>query len=440
MATDVLVNAARQAEHLLDLGAARVMAIGGSRGTGPLPEPGRMPMVDLGVRGEDMMGGIRACEAAIDSLSAEVQAQVDAFDPEGEARVIRALFSNGGTVAGRHVFGGRPEAWAQLEDKMRVDALWDEVGVTRAPSEIVDVRGDAPVAAAARLDRGLGTVWVADNREGWHGGAQFLRWVRTPDDAAEAQTFLSVHADRVRVMPFLDGVPCSIHAIVFPEAVITFRPCEMLVFRVPGQSRLAYAACSTFWLPPEEDREAMRDVARRIGTHLRDTVGYRGCLTVDGVLTADGFRPTELNPRYGAALGSLAKSLPDLPLFLLHLAISEGEDLDYRPSELERLILEASLRAPYAVTHRIVPAEIDAPREAGLVRDAGGFRWAEEGEEAAMKVLLGAAISTGSFVRLVAEGFALGPAFGPVAADAFAFLDREWNLGIGPLEAARDVR
>jgi hypothetical protein len=442
VATDVLVNSARTGEKLLDLGADRVMAIGGARGTGALPAPDRMPMIELGVRGKDMMGGIRACEAALDAVPAEVQAQVDAFDPDREARVVRALFSDGAPVAGRATFGGRREAWTRLEDKMRVDALWDRIGIERAPSEIVDADGDAPATAAARLDRGMGTVWVADNREGWHGGAQFLRWVRSDNDAEEARRFLSAHADRVRVMPFLDGVPCSIHAIVFASDVIAFRPCEMLVFRVPAESRLAYAATSTFWLPPEEDREAMRDVARRVGGHLRDAVDFRGCLTVDGVLTEDGFRPTELNPRFGAALSTLSGSLPDLPLYLLHLAVAEGEALDYRPADLERLILDASVRAPTAVTHRHVPVEIDEPREAKLVRDADGFRWAAEGEAAAIDVTLGASLSTGSFLRLAATpgGFDLGPAFGPVAVEAFAFLDREWKLGIGPLEAARDVR
>ena len=35
---------------------------------------------------------------------------------------------------------------------------------------------------AHRLDRGAGTVWAADATEGWHGGAELVRWVRTRDE------------------------------------------------------------------------------------------------------------------------------------------------------------------------------------------------------------------------------------------------------------------
>ena len=51
----------------------------------------------------------------------------------------------------------------------------------------------------------MGTVWVGDNREGWHGGAKMLRWVRSRSEGRAAQLFLAEHCDRVRVMPFLEG-------------------------------------------------------------------------------------------------------------------------------------------------------------------------------------------------------------------------------------------
>lgn len=440
VATDVLVGAGRSGKRLLELGAERVLLIGGTRGTGEIDDA--MSTIDLGVRGKDMMDGIRAAEKVLDALPPDVVAQVDAFDPERRARVVRELFSEGRPVAGRRVFGARRPEWIALEDKMIIDAFWDAAGVKRAASTITAL-ADAD-AAHRRLDRGRGTVWVADNREGWHGGAFFLRWVRSDDDAREAHETLGGVADRVRVMPFLEGVPCSIHGVVFEDAQIAFRPCEMMVFRT-GTNRLAYAAASTFWLPRADDAEAMREIARRVGKHLRDTVDYRGCFTVDGVMTEEGFLPTELNPRYGAALAQLAVGLPELPLYLLHLAIIEGAivegaKLDFRPAELERLVVEESLKRPAGRAMRMVSAKIE-PRNATLVRDLDGLRFGADDEPAMFRVELGPSAS-GSivFVHAVHDALELGPPLGPQMVEALRFLDSQWNLGLGHLEAAADVR
>lgn len=127
------------------------------------------------------MQAIHHAEHPLQALPEEVQARIDAFDPEGAARVIGPLFSQEPVVGGRRVLGARPAAWRALEDKIIIDALWDAAGVPRAPAEVVPV-ADA-VAAAARLDRGDGTVWAVDNTAGWHGGARGTRRVR---DAAEA--------------------------------------------------------------------------------------------------------------------------------------------------------------------------------------------------------------------------------------------------------------
>ena len=171
-------------------------------------------------------------------------------------------------------------------------------------------------AAARDVDQGLGTVWSGDAREGFNGGGEYVRWVRDDRQARDAGEFFAAHCDRVRVMPFLDGVPCSIHGVVFPDGVAALRPVEMVTLRRTGaaSNQFVYGGMSTHWDPPDADREAMREVARRVATRLAEQVGYRGGFSVDGVLTADGFLPTELNPRFSGGLGAIAKGLPDFPV------------------------------------------------------------------------------------------------------------------------------
>src|SRR5262249_48950176 len=173
--------------------------------------------------------------------------------------------------------------------------------------------------------------------KGMHGGAGGLRWPRDDAELAEAADSLRAISDRVRVMPFLEGIPCSIHGIVFPDHVVTVRPVEMVTLRQPP--RLRYCGAATFWDPPPQRRTEMREVARRVGETLRETIAYRGAFTIAGVMTEEGFLPTELNPRFGAGLGVIGRAIPELPLGLLQRAIVEGLELDYRPADLEEVLL-----------------------------------------------------------------------------------------------------
>jgi len=108
---------------------------------------------------------------------------LDRWDPERRALVLSPMFNELPEIAGRRVYGPRRPDWRRLEDKVVVDALWDELGVTRAPSEVVAAEPGALRAAAARLDRGTGTAWAGDARQGFSGGAFCLRWGRDERDA-----------------------------------------------------------------------------------------------------------------------------------------------------------------------------------------------------------------------------------------------------------------
>ena len=168
-----------------------------------------------------------------------------------------------------------------MEDKVVVDAFWDRAGVDRQPSRVVPL--DETARVASEVDRGDGTVWAADAREGFHGGATQTYWVRDDASLARALEGLRPVCDSVRVMPFLEGIPCSIHGIVLPDGVAVLRPVEMVTLR--REHDFVYAGCATYWDPEPAVREQMRAVARlRWAARLRDEVDFRGTFTVDGVV------------------------------------------------------------------------------------------------------------------------------------------------------------
>lgn len=67
--------------------------------------------------------------------------------------------------------------------------------------------------------------------------------------------------ERVRIARFVDGLPCSIHGIVFDEYVAVVRPVELIVLRSPTAG-FVYAGTATYWDPPAPDRVAKTVVAR----------------------------------------------------------------------------------------------------------------------------------------------------------------------------------
>ena len=331
LAVDVLQAATGMVARLQSWGASGCFVVAGRHGTGAEPE---CDHVLLDMPAMPMMEGLLAAEDALRDLPDDVVAQIDAFDPERRARALVSIFSDDRPVAGRSVFGRRPKRWRDLDDKIVVDALWDACGVERAPSEIVPAREASLWAAARRVDEGAGTVWAPDASQGFHGGAAYTFAVRTQAEGDVAAPKLARRADQARVMPYLEGVPCSIHGIVLPGHVVVLRPAEMLTLR--GRRGFVYARAATHWDPAPSVREQLRETARVVGEHLRDTVAYRGAFTIDGVVTAAGFRPTELNPRVGAALGLMHDAVP---FGLWNAALIEGVDTVVDPWALERALV-----------------------------------------------------------------------------------------------------
>lgn len=427
---------------LEDLGVASVFLIATGEGTGDLPTEDQATWVVLDTRATNIMEDFRETRAILASPPRRVLQALDAWDPEGDALVMGSPFITMATVAGRRVWGGRPAAWENLEDKVLADEIWDAAGVERAPSRVVPARLDAIEEAVGDLDRGQGAAIAGDASEGFNGGAEYFRWVRGPEDLAEVAGFYSAHCRQVRVMPFLEGIPCSIHGMVFPDRTTSFRPCELVMLRPPSGTRLRYGGAATFWDPEAADREAMRLAALQVGEHLRDRADYRGGFTIDGIMTEEGFRPTELNTRPGAAMGLVTGAVDGLPIGMLQRALVEREDADFRSAELEGLVVEAADRDRRGGGWAILSKRARTTRRAFLVGSATGLEVVEEEPDGPAGTLQFGPGSVGSFLRFEADPGRTpkGPSVAPLVVEAFGAADRVWATGTGGLQAARPAR
>jgi hypothetical protein len=439
IAGGVLARSGPRAAAFRELGAQRPFLLASGRGTGPQPTADEAECFSLDVSASTLMDEIRATERKLLSLPNEAVAALDAYDPDREAIVLGMAFSGADNLAGRRVIGARPRAWEALEDKVVCDEVWDAAGIARAPYEVVSAELEALNAAARRMDRGDGTVWAGDASEGFNGGADYVRWVRRAADRPEAESFFAGHTKRVRVMPFLEGIPTSIHGFVHGGGVAVFRPVELLTLRTPT-NRFRYAGTATYWDPPDADREDMRSIARRVADELQRRVGYRGGFTIDGVLTTDGFRPTELNSRFGAGMGGVVGGL-HFPLNLIQVIAIEDPDAQLYPDEIERIVLEHADATRAGGSYTLVDQERTETQTHPLVERDGGFAFAPDTDDAVGDLLVGPA-SIGGLVSYqpVAEKVPVGQSFAPTVVRAFAFADEHLGTELGPLEAARSVR
>ncbi len=416
----VLAGAAAAAwtEHIGVLraaGADDLLVVADKWGAGDPPDA-RVVVVET-PSGQTMMEQIRSEERFLADPPDEVRSALADFDPDGDAVVLGTFLNANPDLAGRPFLTHRRPRWVELEDKVVVDAFWDRAGIARQPSAVVPLA--EAEAAAATLDMGAGTVWAADAREGFHGGASQTYWIADDESHDVAVAGLRSVCDRVRVMPFLDGIPCSIHGIVLPEGVAVLRPVEMVTLR-QGR-RFVYAGCATYWDPPADVRRQMRSVARAVGAQLAADVGFRGTFTVDGVAADDGFWPTELNPRFGAGINAIARA-SGLPILLLNDLVAGGHDLGRSAAMFEAELVERADGARGGGTwiHGVIPDADPGTRE-----------------------IDGHTVTIGTrFVRCVwnESTMPVGPSTAERACGFWRVADRVLGTGVGPLDPAPDLR
>jgi hypothetical protein len=417
---------------LRELGAAEVFVVA-TQGTGVGPQPPDTPSVVVErIESDDTMAQVRASVHALADPPGHVIAAVEDFDPDRSAVVFGVFLTETPTLCGRPLVAHRRPEWVAMEDKTRLHEVLDRAGVRRARFAVVPL-GDAATGWRA-FDDGCGTVLAADASEGFHGGGSRTRWVTDDEEVAGAVAELAPHCAAVRLMPFLDGIATSVHGIVLPDGVVALRPVELVTLR--QDRRLVYAGCATFWDPPPDVRDEMREAARRVGEQLRNDVDFRGAFTLDGVATRDGWRPTELNPRFGAGLSVITRGLPGLPLTLVLDLVVAGRPLPISAVELEAEILadaDASRTGGTWQLHVHTPERIEQ-RPAAF--DGTSWRWADDGEEP--DGIAGAGFEYAR-LELVSERTPVGESVGPRAAAYWRFYDEQYGAGIGPLEPPPDV-
>jgi hypothetical protein len=430
------------ARDLLDLGADRPLIIGSSIGSAALPTEEEADWMSLEVAATSLLEARRVYENQLFHLPDAARQRLDAWDPERRAIAMgKILLGEVPQVGGRPRYGARPKSWSALEDRTAVDGLWDALGIPHAPFAILPPDEAVLRREGARLDQGLGTVWAPDARDGASSGMDAIRWVRNDRDLRRAMEFFPTRCERLRVTPFLEGIPCSLHGIVTPDGVAVFRPVELLILRNVDESELHYAGTATYWDPPDADRASMREIARRIGEAIAERDGFRGAFAVDGVLTESGFLPTDLEPRISTGLTLLDDALPELPLTLLAIVAQAGESLEYRPEELEGLVVAAADARRAGSAYVVVSRRHQERRSVAVVEQAGAYRPATRDDVPDGEIAVGPS-EVGGFVKFVpvAERVPSGAAFAPRAASALAVADRELQAGLGRLQAPRPMR
>ncbi|WP_410575607.1 hypothetical protein [Amycolatopsis sp. cmx-4-61] len=338
---------------------------------------------------------------------------LDELDPRREWTFLGTTFTHTSEVCGRRVHGWRRPEWARLEDKTVIDGLWRQVGVP-APRHVVSDVDDPRIPAFVReLDNGAGVVLAMDSTNGFVGDAKGLRWVRTAGELGTALEACRTSANRLRVAEFVPGVPCSVLGMVLADGVAVFDPLEIVTLRDRTRAGLVFCGSSTHWRP---DGEQLRHYTRLAGEELAASVGYRGLFSVDGILGADGFVATELNPRHASGLG-LRAGWPEFPLYSFQRGVQEGLrglfDLGHRH-------VEAAFRAVVRETPSLA-VRVPAPGASGDGRFVTGT-----GQIVDYRVAGGAAWL--DRVSPPAPGGVVGPAAAEVAT----------ALGAGALTSFRD--
>ncbi|MEU6277484.1 ATP-grasp domain-containing protein [Streptomyces populi] len=394
--------------------------------------PADIPSHRIEVEGTVVDSWLRALEERLLAPPADLLAALDAHDPERTALVLTPPLTQGvDTVLGRRCFGWRRPEWVRYEDKTVSSSLWERAGVPAVPSMVTEPTAEALASAFDACDRGAGVVVSADASTGIHSGSAGVIRVRDRAGLDDALTFLLGRSRRAVVAPFMEGISCSLHGMVFEKEVAVFRPIEQVVLR-DASTRFPLLGGNALWSASERDTAEIREIARRVGERLRDEAGYRGSFGVDAILTADGFRPIEVNARMG---GFIVNGGPaaGVPLDLIHAMVTEGEEAGISPAALERAVIGGFATVPG--TSLVFPLAQEPPGEARVLflrwEEGNGFRPAGDGEpHEAVVQHVQTPVGSRLTLEFPSRPCYVGVPLGPFAIAAIDTAARAWGLPV----------
>ncbi|WP_247674081.1 hypothetical protein [Micromonospora sp. C51] len=224
-------------------------------------------------------------------------ARADAFDPDQSASLLLPDPLDPPRTGDRRRVGTRQPAWRMFEDKTTVDALWDVAGIPRAPSVITNNPADIGLLGKL-VDRGAGVVCSYQPiGTGPTAGGDGIWWWRDGTPPARMPT-AEVGTWRIRLMPLLEGTPVRLHGMALGSAVVPFPPMELVTLPRPEHGTFLCAGA----VPTLGHDADLVTQTTRLGAGLRKHLGYRGGFSVDGILTTNGFLPTDFNARLTSAM------------------------------------------------------------------------------------------------------------------------------------------
>jgi hypothetical protein len=259
---------------------------------------------------------------------------LETLDPNRTALVLGQNFHPYRTFGGRRFVGTRRREWRVFEDKPAMWALLGHDGANLGRWRVVPATVENLIEASRELDEGMGTVWAGDHRDGEHSGGKHVRAVVTSLQATAAAAYFESTCDRVRVMPLLDGTPCSIHCFVSANEIEPLWPARVDARLDVAAGMFSYIGADWAWSPSAEIVRSAQRFSVEAGILMRRHARYRGVFCVDGVAVNDVFCPTEINSRWGASLTTLASQQPHFGLRFIHAFLADGHDADWRLAEL----------------------------------------------------------------------------------------------------------
>jgi hypothetical protein len=332
---------------------------------------------------------------------------VENFDPQRHAFVLAPDPLDPPWTGDRELLGAKTPASRLVEHKTIIDSLWDLAGIERVEAVVCDLTPRLPAVVTA-LDHGTGVVISSQQRGARpQAGGEGIWWTQ---DGQLPSSFPALDTPdiRVRVMPLLYGLPCRIHGMTIGSQAVTFPPLELLSLPRPANGTFLWAGAVPARTLSPTTRADLDTIASKIGTWLSH-IGHWGAFAIDGILTKDGYRPTELTTRLTSAFegadpsrrvllhaasllaraGGPAGSLADLAnlaegAFIgrfdiygasptatrsgshaFHLA-STGLEITDRPADDGVLSLERSPRG-WLLHVRLSPAALPAGRSVGIL-------------------------------------------------------------------------